>query len=324
MRTSLSQKTPSLEPPSSEQIARSKSAEADAIPLEVRGLQKSYRTWFGRRVEALRGIDWTIHSGQVLGLVGPNGSGKTTAIRCALGLLAPSGGASRIFGQESGHIDARRGVGFAPERFVLSGKRSGMETLALLGRLSGLPPRDALAMGGAALDRMGIADAGMRPIAGYSKGMNRRLSIAAAIQHDPRLLVLDEPFDGLDPLGCALVRDEIARAASTGVAVLVSSHALSELESVSTDLLVLNRGRVLEQGSRDDVLRKDGVTAFEVDGIDAESHARIVLEIEKAGGVVRRSGPARESLEELFRRQIDPSDLKSDSDGPANEEGGSP
>lgn len=313
MRTLLSQEPsspelPSSEPPGPDPIARSKSAEADAIPLEVRGLKKSYRTWFGRRVEALRGIDWTIRSSQVLGLVGPNGSGKTTAIRCALGLMMPSGGTSRIFGQESGQMDARREVGFAPERFVLSGKRSGIETLSLLGRLSGLPPRDAHEMAGVALDRMGIVDAGARPIAGYSKGMNRRLSIAAAIQHDPKLLVLDEPFDGLDPLGCALVRDEIDRAASRGVAVLVSSHALSELESVSTDLLVLNRGQVLEQGVRDEVLRKDGVTAFEVDGIDADSQARIVREIEKAGGVVRRSGPARESLEELFRRQIEGGD----------------
>jgi len=319
--------------PGPEPLARSNPDEAAAIPLQVSGLRKSYRTWFGRRVDALRGIDWSIEAGQVLGLVGPNGSGKTTAIRCALGLLSPSGGVSRVFGRESGQLDARRGVGFAPERFVLSGKRSGIETLALLGRLSGLPPRDAHEMGRLALERMRIADAGIRPIAGYSKGMNRRLSIAAAIQHDPKLLVLDEPFDGLDPLGCALVRDEIARAASKGVAVLVSSHALSELESVSTDLLVLNRGQVLEQGSRDAVLRKDGVTAFEVDGIDADVHARIVQEIEKAGGVVRRSGPARESLEELFRRQIEDRDPAGDLDRSvrsgdgaaeeaANEEGG--
>lgn len=240
----------------------------------------------------------------VLGLVGPNGSGKTTAIRCALGLLTPSGGESHIFGTPAGQLSARRDVGFAPERFALSGKRSGLETLTLLGRLSGLSPRVAIEQGRSALQRMGIADAGSRSIGGYSKGMNRRLSIASAIQHRPRLLLLDEPFDGLDPLGCALVRDEITRAAADGVAVLVSSHALAELELVSSHLLVLNRGEVLQQGPRDQVLQKEGVTMFEVDGVDANQHARIVAEIERAGGVVRRAGPARESLEELFRRQI--------------------
>ncbi|MFG0317754.1 MAG: ABC transporter ATP-binding protein, partial [Planctomycetota bacterium JB042] len=203
-----------------------------APPIEAEGLGKVWSGPLGsRRVEALADFSLRVAPGSVHGLVGPNGSGKTTAIRCMLGLLRPTRGTARLFGRPPA---AARAVGYAPERFDLAEKRTGRETLRLLGRLSGLEGRaldDAIAR---ELDRLALAASADRPVGGYSKGMIRRLSIAAALLADPRLLVLDEPFDGLDPIGNQAVRDEVEARAAYGVAVLLSTHALADLEAVAT------------------------------------------------------------------------------------------
>ncbi|MBK6938746.1 MAG: ABC transporter ATP-binding protein [Planctomycetes bacterium] len=256
-----------------------------------------------RRVVAVDGLSCAVDGGEVLGLVGPNGSGKTTALRCALGLLRPTSGDVRVFGAPWSSA-SRASTGFAPERFALDGRRTGREALELFARLAGFSRSEAGARAGRALERFGLGDAADRKLVEYSKGMNRRVAIAAALLKDPRLLVLDEPFDGLDPLGNLLVRDEILARAREGVAVLVTSHAMHDLEAVASHLVILERGRELAAGTIDSVLGAAAVTRLVVSGGDATSLARWRAAIESDGGRVLAQRPERESLEDFFRRRF--------------------
>ncbi len=278
----------------------------DPLPLTANGVTKVYRGPLGRgNVTALAGFDVQIEPGHVVGLVGPNGSGKTTAIRCCLGLLATTRGEVRIHGAPVGRPAARRGVGYAPEHFDLAAARTGRETLLLLGRLAGIPAVGVGPRVDRVLEELDLSRAARQAIGGYSKGMVRRLSIAAALLADPTLLVLDEPFDGLDPFGNQIVREEILRRAANGSAVLLSSHALADLEAVATHLIILSRGKTLLSGAEGDVLtRRD---RFEVVVDDLTTAARDELErwIASQGGTIVRARPGRESLEELFRRHVE-------------------
>lgn len=256
-----------------------------------------------RRVVAVDDVSFALSAGEVLGLVGPNGSGKTTALRCALGLLRATSGAVRVF-DAAWSRSARAATGFAPERFALDGRRTGREILELIARLAGFSRFEAPARAGRALERFGLTDAADRKVAEYSKGMNRRVAIAGALLKDPRLLVLDEPFDGLDPLGNLLVRDEILARAHEGVAVLVTSHAMHDLEAVASHLVILERGRELAAGTVDSVLGAAAVTRFVIRGGDAASLQRWRESIEREGGEVLAQRPERETLEDFFRRRF--------------------
>lgn len=277
----------------------------ESVPLEVRGLTKTWRNALGwPRLVAVRDLSLSIPRGRVLGLIGPNGSGKTTAIRCALGFVRPSRGAIRIFGARPLTCGARRDVGFAPERFEPTPTRSGRATLELLGQLSGLARDVTVARANELLKRFELSGAADRAVGGYSKGMRRRLAIAQALLAEPRLVVLDEPFDGLDPLGALLVREEIETRARSGVAFLISSHQLADVEAVATDLVVLHHGLVVAQGEKEKVLDRPGVARVEVAGLDSAALETLLVEVEQRGGRVLARGNARESLEELFRRLV--------------------
>ena len=274
-------------------------------PLLARNLTRVYRgTYFRSKVPALDRFELSISPGMIVGLVGPNGSGKTTAIRCCLGLLQPTSGQALLFGVDAGSRASRPKLGYAPEIFGLSGRRSGRETLVLLGTLSRLDRRDLARRVDALLERFEISDAADRRLAEYSKGMRRRLSIVASLLDDPQLLVLDEPFDGLDPLGNKIVREEIQRRASSGTAVLLSSHALADLEAVSTHLTVMASGRILEQGSIEEVLSRQDQTQLVVRGLTADSLSELELDLQRKGAELLSHAPSRETLEDLFRRRI--------------------
>lgn len=277
-------------------------------PLQARNLTRVYRgTFFWRRVPALDRFGLSISPGMIVGLVGPNGSGKTTAIRCCLGLLRPTAGQTLLFGVDAGARPATPGrnkLGYVPESFGLCGRRTGRETLLLLGALSGIGRRELSRRIFTLSERFEISYAQDRLIAAYSKGMLRRLSIVAALLDDPLLLVLDEPFDGLDPLGSRIVRDELKRRAASGTAVLLSSHALAELEAVATHLTVLASGRILEQGPIDQVLARRDQIALVVKGLAPEALTGLERHLHEQGAELLKSAPARESLEDLFRRTI--------------------
>ncbi len=228
--------------------ARQAPISAPPLPvLEVRGLTKRY----GRRV-VLRDLSLTLEPGQVLGLLGPNGAGKTTAICALLGLVRPDAGKVLILG-----IDARRApqaalrhVGALVESPAFYPYLSGWENLAILARLRRVPERQIAT----SLDRVGLTQAAQQRVGTYSLGMRQRLAIAAAILHEPALLILDEPTNGLDPQGIVEVRELVRSLAAGGQTILLCSHVLAEVQQTCSHVLILAHGEPVATGALADLL----------------------------------------------------------------------
>lgn len=215
--------------------------------LEIRGLTKTYGGLFGTRQEALRGVDLTIPVGTGFGLVGPNGAGKTTFIKALLGIVHPSGGELRVLGGRPDDPRIRARIGYLPERLHLPGQDKPLGFLRDLARLKGLRhlQDDALL---ALIDRVGLTHALDRKIGGYSKGMRQRLGLASALLGQPELLILDEPTDGIDPMGRVEVRQILAKEVARGATLFLNSHLLSETERICDHVGVLDGGRLVLQG----------------------------------------------------------------------------
>jgi ABC-2 type transport system ATP-binding protein len=227
--------------------------------LVATGLTKTYRSFFGGEHAALRGLTLTIPRGAAFGLIGPNGAGKTTFIKVLLGVVRPSGGEVSVLGGEPGEVSVRARIGYLPERMHLPSALSARQFLRSVATLKGLSPSDVeLAR---ALDRVGLAD-DRRRIGAFSKGMRQRLGLAAAMLGAPDLLVLDEPTDGIDPVGRVEVRRLLLEERARGATLLLNSHLLSETERVCDRVGVLQRGTLTLEGSLDDVRR--GSTAWRV------------------------------------------------------------
>lgn len=217
---------------------------ADAA-LQVAGLTKSYRSWFGSGVLAVDDLSLQIAPGETMALVGPNGAGKTTTLLSILGLLRPERGEVRVFGEAAGSRAARRRLGFLSEIFYTYRYRRADDLLRFYGRLSGMSDAALAARVPALLERVGLADAVTRRVTTYSKGMVQRLGLAQALLHEPDLLVLDEPTTGLDPEGRRLVTDVVAEQKKRGAAILLSSHILTDVERVCDRVVILRRGKVV-------------------------------------------------------------------------------
>ncbi|MGH2857305.1 MAG: ABC transporter ATP-binding protein [Solirubrobacteraceae bacterium] len=218
---------------------------SDAM-IEVTGLRKR----FGSTV-ALDGMTFSVPSGRVTGFVGPNGAGKSTAIRVILGLDRPDEGRALVCGRAYHSLShPLRHVGSLIDAAALAPSRSGRSHLLWIARSQRLDARRVNEV----VDLVGLGGAARRKAGGYSLGMRQRLGIAAAILGDPPVLILDEPFNGMDPDGIIWVRGLLRSLAAQGRAVLVSSHLLAELEGMADDLIVVGRGRVLASASVDELL----------------------------------------------------------------------
>ncbi|MDH3682082.1 MAG: ABC transporter ATP-binding protein [Acidimicrobiia bacterium] len=218
-----------------------------AAIVEMHELRKVYVRRRGEDVVAVEGLDLELgRPGTVHGFLGPNGSGKTTTIRCLLGLIQPTGGQVSVFGADSTRrfheVSAR--VGAIVENPKMFPNFSARRNLALLARIAGIGPAEVDRV----LDIVGLRDRARDTFASYSLGMKQRLAIAGALLKDPDLLILDEPANGLDPAGIAEMRGLIAQIAGEGKAVLVSSHQLAEVEQVCDDVTIISRGRLIETG----------------------------------------------------------------------------
>lgn len=202
-------------------------------------------------VRALDDLSLTVPTGAI-GLLGPNGSGKTTMIRTLLGLIPVDRGSGEVLGMDFRHrqLDIRRGVGFAPEDECLFPHVQGVEFVAYAGELVGMSGGDALQRAHEVLDYVGLGEARYRKVESYSTGMKQRLKLASAIVHDPQLVILDEPTNGMDPAGRNEVL-ELARdlAHNKGINLLFSSHILPDVETVCDYVVVLGRGKLLAQGA---------------------------------------------------------------------------
>ncbi len=222
--------------------------------IEVTGLRKTYQRPFRRTgQEALRGVDLIVPEGSAFGLIGPNGAGKTTFIKALLGIVQPTEGTLRVLGGSPEDTRVRARIGYLPERLHLPGSWNAVAFLATVAKLKGLAP-DAAAHR-RLLERVGLAEAAERRIGGYSKGMRQRLGLAAALMGSPSLLILDEPTDGIDPMGRMEVRRILQEEVQRGTTLFLNSHLLAETERVCDRVAILAEGRVLREGRLEDLAR---------------------------------------------------------------------
>jgi ABC-2 type transport system ATP-binding protein len=258
-----------------------------AHAIEIQGLRKVYRRLRKPPRVAVDGLDLAVPEGCVFGFLGPNGSGKTTTIRCLLGHVRPTAGSLALLGacvpDELQSVIDR--VGAIVETPALFPTMTGRRNLELLAPLAGRDRREVRAV----LERVGLADRGDDLVRGYSLGMRQRLGIAAALLKDPALLVLDEPANGLDPAGIREVRFLLRELAAEGRTVLVSSHLLGEVAQTCDHLAILRRGRCVETGSVAELLARAGRPSMRVRVDDPVAGARTLIE---AGFVAAVAGGA--------------------------------
>jgi ABC-2 type transport system ATP-binding protein len=223
------------------------------------------------RTRAVVDGTWSARGGEIFGLLGPNGAGKTTAIRMILDMLRPDDGAIRVNGVAGGNQSTafRHRVGYLPEERGLYRKRRVMETLVYLGALKGLRPVETQRRAGQLLARFGLSEYAKRKIGVLSKGMAQKLQILSTVMHDPDLVILDEPFSGLDPVNVRIVRELVAEMRAKGKLVILSTHMMAEVEALCDRILLIHHGRQVLYGGLADVKKQH--TDFDV-LVDAETN----------------------------------------------------
>jgi ABC-2 type transport system ATP-binding protein len=306
----------------------------DAV-LEVKKLGKTFRKPFtGKTVEAVKEVSLSVARGEIFGFLGPNGAGKTTTIKMLTGLISMSRGSATILGFPVPHPEAMGRVGFLPENPYVYPYLTPREFVSLCGELNGLRGAALQDRVRSSLERTGVAYAMDRSVRALSKGMLQRVGLAAALVHDPELLILDEPMSGLDPVGRKEVRDLIVDERAGGRTVFFSSHVLSDVEMICDRVCILRKGEVVVAGAIRDLLKQD-VRRFEVaiDGLsdevtksiqtggegpaparrvgamthlDIEGEDALGIALKKildAGGRIESVTPKRETLEDIFVRK---------------------
>jgi ABC-2 type transport system ATP-binding protein len=218
--------------------------------VDVVNLSKRYRDGMlgRRRIDALKGVSLSVARGEIFGLLGPNGAGKTTLIKVLLGIVRASGGDASLLGLPAGSRAGRKDVGYLPENHRIPRHHTGNSALAFFGALSGLARGEVRQRRNGLLEAVGLDEWGATPIRKYSKGMLQRLGLAQAMLHDPQLLILDEPTDGVDPVGRSEMRAILQGLKTAGKTIFINSHLLQEVELVCDRVAILDRGRLLHQG----------------------------------------------------------------------------
>ncbi len=227
------------------------------LAIVVTDLRKTFRTPFRRRkVEALRGVSFSVERGQIFGFVGPNGAGKTTTIRTLMGLIKPSAGSASLLGEPIPSRAARTRVGFLPEAPYFYDYLTVGELLDLAGRLFGMSRAARTKRANELIERVGLGRARSQSLKKFSKGMLQRAGLAQALMNDPELVVLDEPMSGLDPIGRKEVRDLILELREQGKTVFFSTHILSDVEAITDEVAIIARGQLQAQGTPAELVEK--------------------------------------------------------------------
>jgi ABC-2 type transport system ATP-binding protein len=274
--------------------------------VEIRDLVKDFKTSFRRQpLRAVDGVSIRIMPGEVYGLIGPNGSGKSTTMKALLGLVAPTSGNCAIFGKDSLKVDSRNEVGFLPENPYFYKHLSGAETLRFYGRLCGIGGKQLAERVNELLALVDLEGARDRRIGGYSKGMLQRIGLAQALIQEPRLVILDEPTAGVDPVGSRQIRDLILKLRERGITVFLCSHLLEQVQEVCDHVGIIFRGRMIREGRLEDLISIEDQTDIVLKDATPELLARISELVSKTPGTsIVRTGKPRTTLERLFLREI--------------------
>src|SRR6266404_1276144 len=274
---------------------------ADETVIETRALSKTYRDFWGRpKVRALKALDLEIKRGEVFGLLGPNGSGKTTTVKLLLGLLFPTEGQALIFGKEATDVSKNERLGYLPEESYLYRFLNAEETLDFYGRLFDMPASVRKQRTAQLIDMVGLGWAKQRQLKEYSKGMARRIGLAQALINDPELILLDEPTSGLDPIGTREIKDLIIKLKEQGKTIVMCSHLLADVQDVCDRIAILHQGELKELGRVDSLLRVRDVTQIRAGGLSEEAKAEIRAVIERYHGRLDSMDNPTTTLEELF------------------------
>ena len=273
--------------------------------IEIRNLSKVYRDFWGRKkVRALNSLSLDVKRGEVFGLLGPNGSGKTTTLKMLLGLLFPTEGSIRIFGRPATDVEKNERIGYLPEESYLYRFLNAEETLDFYGRLFRMDRKTRRAKTDELLKLVKIEHARKRQLKEYSKGMTRRIGLAQALINDPEIVFLDEPTSGLDPSGRKDVKDLIVDLKRQGKTVVMCSHLLAEIEDVCDRIAILSDGELKLLGTVDELLRTRGETQIVAPTLSPEAQAE-VEEVLRRHGVSADVSRPKKTLEDLFLRTVD-------------------
>jgi len=297
--------------------------------IEVHDLAKVYKTSFGRPpIRALDGVTFTVRAGELFGLLGPNGAGKTTTVKIILGLTPSTEGEARVHGLPVRDPESRRRVGYLPEGHKIPGYLTARQALSIFGRMSGMEKRDIVSRTELLLDRVKLSQWADVRVKKFSKGMTQRLGLACSLVHSPDVLLLDEPTDGVDPVGRREIRDLLREEAKTnGTAVLLNSHLLSEIELTCDRVAVLRKGKAVAEGTVEELTRKSAkykmvatplddalVASFRETGaivdrvnshielaVDDLGHLNALVDrLRASGGMLTELAPIRSTLEDVF------------------------
>ena len=278
--------------------------------VNTRKLTKIYRDFWGRQKKvALRALNFEVRRGEIFGLLGPNGSGKTTTIKLLLGLLFPTEGEALVFDAPAADVRKNERVGYLPEESYLYRFLNAEETLDFYGRLFKLDPKIRRERAQRLIDTVGLSADKKRILKEYSKGMRQRIGLAQALINDPDLVILDEPTSGLDPLGARWMKDLIRELRSLGKTVIMCSHRLEDVQDVCDCIAILNEGELQAYGEVQTLLQDHRRVELRASDLELTDELRRELEevLRKHGGKLDTIGHPTTTLEDYFLRIVEES-----------------
>ena len=296
------------ETPETAEVDTPAAPDSDEPVIKIRNLSKIYRDFWGRpKVQALNSLSLDVQKGEVFGLLGPNGSGKTTTMKLLLGLLFPSGGDITILGETATNVEKNERIGYLPEESYLYRFLNAGETLDFYGRLFNMSKADRRERVDRYIEMVGLTHARHRQLKEYSKGMTRRIGLAQALINDPDLVLLDEPTTGLDPLGSRDMKDLILKLRDDGKTVVMCSHLLADVQDVCDRIAILYEGELKQLGRVEDLLTEQGRTQLMTSKLDDTAIAEIQEVIQRHGASIESLDNPTSTLEELFLRTVEES-----------------
>jgi ABC-2 type transport system ATP-binding protein len=280
------------------------------VIVETRKLTKIYRDFWGRQKKtALRALNIEIRKGEIFGLLGPNGSGKTTTIKLLLGLLFPTDGDAFVFGQPAADVRKNEKIGYLPEESYLYRFLNAEETLDFYGRLFNLDPAVRRRRAAELIEKVNLKNDRKRTLREYSKGMRQRIGLAQALINDPDLVILDEPTSGLDPLGTRWMKDLILELRNQGKTVIMCSHRLEDVQDVCDRIAILNEGELQSYGEVRTLLQDINRVELRASNIQLTDELRREIEelLARHGGKLDSIGHPTTTLEDYFLRIVEES-----------------